>query len=292
MGAMDHGRLGDVGRSARALGRAAARPRSSRLPDGAPRRRAGLLARVVGRGARPGRRPHPRGRAAIALRPLPDRARHHQRGLLRGRQGRPLPRHQQHRQRRARLPRAVDRGAEARWSASARPRSPTPTSCETDLIVLFGSNVANAQPVVMKYLYLARREGHAGGGGQPVPRARPRALLGAVQRRERDVRHADDRRVLPGQHRRRHRVPRRGPEGARRHRRARRGVHRRAHRRLRRAARRSSTTCRSTSSSGCRARAGPTWSASRRSTRPPTRRSSSGRWASPSTPSARTTCAP
>ena len=29
----------------------------------------------------------------------------------------------------------------------------------SDLIVLFGSDVANAQPVVMKYLYLARREG-------------------------------------------------------------------------------------------------------------------------------------
>ncbi len=30
---------------------------------------------------------------------------------------------------------------------------------ETDLIVLWGSNVANAQPVMMKYLYLARRQG-------------------------------------------------------------------------------------------------------------------------------------
>ncbi len=30
---------------------------------------------------------------------------------------------------------------------------------KSDLVVLFGSDVANAQPVVMKYLYLARREG-------------------------------------------------------------------------------------------------------------------------------------
>ncbi len=30
---------------------------------------------------------------------------------------------------------------------------------ETDLVVLWGANVANAQPVMMKYLYLARREG-------------------------------------------------------------------------------------------------------------------------------------
>src|SRR5688500_5129816 len=30
---------------------------------------------------------------------------------------------------------------------------------ESDLIVLFGSQVANAQPVMMKYLYLARKRG-------------------------------------------------------------------------------------------------------------------------------------
>jgi len=30
---------------------------------------------------------------------------------------------------------------------------------ESDLIVLFGANVANAQPVFMKYLYLARKRG-------------------------------------------------------------------------------------------------------------------------------------
>ena len=30
---------------------------------------------------------------------------------------------------------------------------------ETDLVVLWGANVANAQPVMMKYLYLARKEG-------------------------------------------------------------------------------------------------------------------------------------
>ncbi len=30
---------------------------------------------------------------------------------------------------------------------------------DSDLIVLFGANVANAQPVFMKYLYLARKRG-------------------------------------------------------------------------------------------------------------------------------------
>ena len=44
---------------------------------------------------------------------LPHRARHHQRDVLRRAEVHPLPRHQQHRQRGARLPRAVDHHAEA-----------------------------------------------------------------------------------------------------------------------------------------------------------------------------------
>ena len=72
---------------------------------------------------------------------------------------------------------------------------------ESDLIVLFGSNVANGQPVFMKYLYYARKRGAEGRGGQPRARAGARALLGAEQRRERDVRHEDGRRVLRGAHR-------------------------------------------------------------------------------------------
>ena len=60
---------------------------------------------------------------------------------------------------------------------------------ETDLIVLWGTNVANNQPVFTKYLYLARKRGRQGRRRQPVPRARPRALLGAVERRVGAVRH-------------------------------------------------------------------------------------------------------
>ena len=41
----------------------------------------------------------------------------------------------------------------------------------------------------MKYLYMARKRGHPGRGREPVPRARAGALLGAVERRERAVRH-------------------------------------------------------------------------------------------------------
>ena len=43
----------------------------------------------------------------------------------------------------------------------------------------------------MKYLYLARAPGLPGRGGQPVPRAGPRPLLGAVERRVGPVRHED-----------------------------------------------------------------------------------------------------
>ena len=89
---------------------------------------------------------------------------------------------------------------------------------ESDLIVLFGADVANAQPVFMKYLYLAKQRG-ARRGGEPVPGARARALLGAVERRERAVRHEDRRRVLRDPHRRRCRVRERRAEGTARERR-------------------------------------------------------------------------
>ena len=57
--------------------------------------------------------------------------------------------------------------------------------------MLFGSDVANAQPVVMKYLYLARKERDAQVAVvNPFREPGPRALLGAVQRRERHVRDA------------------------------------------------------------------------------------------------------
>ena len=79
----------------------------------------------------------------------------------------------------------------------------------SDLIVLFGSDVANAQPVVMKYLYLARREGTRVAVVNPyrepglerywVPSNPESALFGTQ----------DDRRVLLGEHGRRHRVHRR-----------------------------------------------------------------------------------
>ncbi len=74
---------------------------------------------------------------------------------------------------------------------------------ETDLVVLWGANVANAQPVMMKYLYLARREGTQVAVVNPHREPGLEKLLGAVQRRERPARHPHERRLLPGQHRRR-----------------------------------------------------------------------------------------
>ena len=53
----------------------------------------------------------------------------------------------------------------------------------TDLIVFFGSNPANDQPVAMKYLREAKRLGTKVVDGQSVSRAGHGAVLGAVRRR-------------------------------------------------------------------------------------------------------------
>ena len=65
----------------------------------------------------------------------------------------------------------------------------------------------------------------------PLREPGPRPLLGAQQRRERDVRHAHDRRVLRGPHRRRPRVPQRRAQGDARRRHDRPRLRARAHRR-------------------------------------------------------------
>ena len=146
-------------------------------------------------GARPGGRP-----AAAGL--LPDRARDHQRGLLRRPEGRALPRHQQHRQRRPGLPRALDGGAEA---GRGRHRDddllPRPDGDRPGRAV---GRERRERPAGDDEVPLpGAPRGDAGGGRQPAPRARPRALLGALERRERAARHAHDGRVLPGPRRRR-----------------------------------------------------------------------------------------
>ena len=198
---------GRRGRAPRAARRRAARPRPPGVPDGAAGRGTGLPAGVVGRRARPRGGAHPRGGRG-PLRALHDRPRDHERGLLHRRQGDALPRLQQRRQRRQGLPRPVDGGPEddgrrrGHHDLLHRPDGLRPRRA---LRLRRGQRPAGRHEVPLH----RPPRGHEGGGGEPVPGARPRALLGPVQRRERPVRHQDGRRLLPGEDRRRHRLHRR-----------------------------------------------------------------------------------
>ena len=191
---------GRRGAAPAAEGQGAPRPRAPRPPDGPAAGRAGVHPRELGRGPRSARRPDPR-HAPRPPRGLPHRPGHHQRDLLRGAEVHPVPRQQQHRQRGTGLPCAVDDHAEEDdrrrrdhvllhrrhrqrpHRAVRRQRRQRPAGVHE--VPLPGAQ--------------ARREGR---GGEPVAGARARPLLGAQQRRERDVRHAHDRRVLRGAHRR------------------------------------------------------------------------------------------
>ena len=144
--------------------------------------------------------------------------------------------------------------------------------------MLFGSDVANAQPVVMKYLYLARREGTKVAVVNPyrepglerywVPSNAESALFGTKMADEFfQVRIGGDIAFIAGV-----------LKALARGRRARPGFiadHTTGWDELSEAL---DVARAGTSSSGCPGRAAPTWSASRPCTRPPTRRSSSGRW--------------
>ena len=86
----------------------------------------------------------------------------------------------------------------------------------TDLIVFFGSNTPNNQPVTMKYLYHARRQGAKVAVVNTYFEPGPQAVLGAVGAGVGGVRHEVRRRLVPRRHRRRPRVPERRAQGARR----------------------------------------------------------------------------
>ncbi len=77
----------------------------------------------------------------------------------------------------------------------------------TDLIVFFGSNPANDQPVAMKYLRRGQAPRHSSRHGEPVPRAGHGTLLGAVDAAQRAVRHRHRRLLVRRRAGRRHRVP-------------------------------------------------------------------------------------
>ena len=204
--ALDPARWPTVAALGDATSAGAARAGPPARADAAPPRRARLPRRLVGRGARSDRRRAARRRSA-ARRLLPDVARHHQRGLLRGAEGGAVPRHQSRRQLRAPVSCRLDR----RHESDARLR-------RVDLQL---HGLAARRPD--RVLRVERRQQPAGDdqvpapreeerradrGRQSVSRARPRALLGAVDRVERDVRHGARRPLVRRPHRRRSRVPR------------------------------------------------------------------------------------
>ena len=88
-----------------------------------------------------------------------------------------------------------------------------------DLIVFFGANTPNNQPVTTKYLHEATKARRADRRRQHVSRTGLAALLGAVDRLERAVRHAPGRRLVRRAHGRRPRLPDRRLQGAARERR-------------------------------------------------------------------------
>ena len=248
----------------------------------------GFTPDLVGRGARRGRRRHPRRRR----RPhgdLPHEPRHHQRGVLRRRQGGPGDGRRQHRLGRPHLPRPVDRRAQAddrrrrqhvldAGRAGERPHRAV-------------GHQRRQQPARVHQVPVpGPQAGRPGRRRQPVPRARARALLGAVERRVGAVRHQA---VRP---------PRAGPPGGRRRPRQRRAAapHRARRRRPTPGSPptpRAGTSWPPTSprSTGRRCSSTPAstttrWSASSTCTPARRRPSSSGAWGSPSTPTASTAC--
>ena len=106
-----------------------------------------------------------------ACRVLPDVARHHQRGLLRRAEGRALSRHP-HVDNSARLCHAASTSAMKAMLGHGASTCSYADWLHADLIVLFGSNVANNQPVAMKYLRQGQGERRADRRREPVSRAR------------------------------------------------------------------------------------------------------------------------
>ena len=129
------------------------------VPDGAPARASrGFTRVVVGRGARPRRRPDPRD-----ARPTGSRVYLTARGITNE------VYYVAQKATRFLGTNNVDNAARVCHAPSTTALKRTigvgATTCsytdviDSDLIVLFGANVANAQPVFMKYLYLARKRG-------------------------------------------------------------------------------------------------------------------------------------
>ena len=161
-------------------------------------------------------------------------------------------------------------------------------SIGTDLLVLFGTDLANNQPVSTKYLHYAKKAGARIVVVNPFREpALERYWVPSVPRVG-AVRHQADGRLLPGASGRRHRLPHRRAQGARRERRVGRAVRRRAHHGLGRAARapaRKLDWSEIVAESGVHEARDPERFAATLRKRADAR-SSSTRWASPSTASA------
>ncbi len=199
---MDIDRLADVESPPHALRRGAPGARPSPLSHAPTTRRAAASR------ASPGRphsalvadrirtaRAQARGRRRRSTRLLPDRAGHHQRGLLRGPEGGPVPGHQQRRQRGAHLPCAVHQRTQGRHRRGrdhrllhrchrVGPHRALRCRCR--------QRPAGVHEVPVH----GSKAGRPHRGREPHARTRSRAVLGALKPGECPVRDADGDRLL------------------------------------------------------------------------------------------------
>ncbi len=193
------------GRARRALlGRPAQTGPPARA-DGAPPGRARLPDNLLGRSARPRRRPAPR-RRARAHRLLSHLPRHTERDLLRRSEDGAFSRNEPRRQRRPPLPRGLDRRHEGD-ARSRRVDDDVPRLAPRGLD-RFLRLERPEQPAGYDEVPLPR-EGERGEDRrrQPLPRAGARAVLGALGARERPLRNPTRRRLVRRRHGRGSRRP-------------------------------------------------------------------------------------
>ena len=186
----------------------AARTGAPAAPAAAASRRAGVCGHPVGRRHCTYRRRASRDRSrADGL--LPDVARDHQRGVLRGSEGGAFPRHEPRRQLRAALSCRLDRrdagdartrGLHLQLRGLARRRPDRALRVERP-----------EQPAGHDQVSASRQaERRADCGGQPLSRAGTAAVLDSVNRAQRVVGHRAGRPLVRRAHRRRPGVPHRG----------------------------------------------------------------------------------
>ena len=149
--------LDDVARVAEARQQGAARSRPAGPPDDSPRGRRRLPSRHVGRSARRDRRPYPRttpDRLAVYLtaRGITNEVYYVAQKVTRFLGTNNVDNA-------ARVCHAPSTGVLRKAIGAAATTCSYTDVIHSDLIVLFGANVANAQPVFMKYLFLARKRG-------------------------------------------------------------------------------------------------------------------------------------